>query len=123
MPIGLRRPSKNRDKLLWRDGDVGLLDRARDRVPTEPFVEVHAYPAAVANVRPHEIARRVGLHEAALHPRRCRAPERETAVPMVVFHVRDERLLPDEPGRRAVTRALARFGQRETGLADARERV
>src|SRR2546425_9264575 len=123
MPIGLRRPSKDSDKLFWRDGDVRLLDRAGDRVPVEPFVELHADPAAVADVRRDKVMLRVGLHETALHPGRRRAPQRETTVRMVVVHVGHERLLTDEPRRRAVTRALARLGKRKTDLADAPERV
>ena len=102
---------------------VRVLDRARNLVPVEPAVELHADPAAVADVRRRGSSARLAGDQRLLHPGRCRAPEREPAVAVVVVEVHHERLLAaHEPGRRCRGSA-ARSPRAAPGTARARARA
>src|SRR5215217_462980 len=109
---------------LGRHGDVGVLDRARDRVPVQAAIEPHADPAPMTDVRRDEVELRLRLDEPALEPVRRRAPEREAAVAVVVVEVHHERALAaDEERGRAVAQPLLRLGEREAVLADPGQRA
>src|SRR3954451_4992882 len=110
---GVREP-------LRRDRQPRVLDDAGDLLPVEVAVEANAEPAAVADVRRHEVVLGRGVDERMLHALGRGAPQRQAPVVVVVVVVHDEAaLVADEEGGRAVAGALARLRQREAQLADA----
>src|SRR5438132_8912177 len=101
---------------------VRVLDDSRDLVAVEAAVEADADPAAVPYIGGDVEALRVGLDQRRLHPRGCRADEREAAVAVVaVPDGREGTLASHEERRRAVRGPLARLGEPETDLTDAFE--
>src|SRR5689334_15764300 len=73
-----------RGELAWRHRQVRVADNYLQFVPILRYVEVHAEPAARANVgRPEEAIRR-GSDKPRLRIHRRGAPEREPVVVMVI---------------------------------------
>src|SRR5437588_10952359 len=77
----------------------------------------------MADVRRAEETFRLLAYEILLRAGRCRAPEAEDAVAVMIVDIHHDRLLAaNEPRRRAVTQALSDFGQREANVAQPIER-
>ena len=100
-----------------------VLDQVRDDVPVDLDVEVHAEPAAVADVGRAEVAlRRLG-DQRLLHVGARRAPEGHAVVVMLVREHHEGLLAADEPGRFAVAQAFGHLGQRQAEAAQVFECV
>lgn len=91
---------------LPRHQMIRLRHDPLDLLPIEFDVQVHAEPAANADVRRPKVQLRLRFDHRLLRTRRCRAPEGKPST-VVVIRVHDEAALAlEEPSRLPVTQPL-----------------